>query len=162
MHCVRYEVDGSELLLDTYDPETRLQWDRPQRQQRWEAAHRGRQAQQQGRRQRAAQLREERQQGLPRASKAAPVGERQAPPAAAAPPPGPGPRTGPEGSPDSDIFLTLMDAASQPAAAAAGLTPELLGSYAALFDTLPPADQARNVSDPARQPCRCFCWAWAG
>ncbi|KAL4442764.1 hypothetical protein ABPG77_006758 [Micractinium sp. CCAP 211/92] len=46
--------------------------------------------------------------------------------------------------PAEDVFLALLEAASQPAAAAAGLTEEVLGSYAALFDTLPPDIRARN------------------
>lgn len=149
MHCVRYDCDGSELLLDVQDPDTRLEWDTSQRQRRHEAARRAarRPAQDGGKRR---QGRREGRHGQQQGPAAAAAEERQRQPAAAAAPSGPGmPTELAVKESAEDVFLALMEAASQPAAAAAGLTEELLGSYAALFDTLPPDVRARNVRNAA-------------
>lgn len=48
-------------------------------------------------------------------------------------------------NPEPDLFELLLDAASVAAAAAAGLTPELVGAFMALLDVLPPQQQAAKV-----------------
>ena len=71
---------------------------------------------------------------------------RQQPP----PPPPPlhqQPALAPAGQPQQqDLFTQLLDAASAPTAAAAGLTPELVCEFVALLPRLPPAEQADKVS----------------
>lgn len=67
-------------------------------------------------------------------------------------------------APEPDIFTLLLDAAVG-AAAAGSLTPELVGSFASLLDTLPPTEQAGKVGAcilGGKEGCEGLCVGRAG